>query len=109
LAVEESIENERREVDEIYKECLDYAREQKLGLPAYAFTDALMAEKVHLGLFQKAREQMETREDISAGSYYTCSSCGYTFSGTEHPKNCPVCGAPADKIIPAGTPFLSEH
>ncbi|MDR2049703.1 MAG: metallophosphoesterase [Treponema sp.] len=99
LAVEESMENERREVYEIYKKCLDYAREQKLGLPAYAFTDALMAEKVHLRLFQEAREQMETQEDISGGSYYTCSSCGYTFSGAEHPKNCPVCGAPADKIF----------
>jgi rubrerythrin len=100
-AVEESMENERREVDEIYKECLDYAREQRLGLPAYAFTDALMAEKVHLHLFQKACEQLETQQDIAGGLYYTCSSCGYTFSGTEHPKNCPVCGAPADKIIPA--------
>jgi rubrerythrin len=99
-ALEESMENERREVDEIYNACLDYARERRLGLPAYAFTDALMAEKVHLRLFRQAREQLETAEDIAAASYYTCSSCGYTFSGTEHPKNCPVCGAPADKIVP---------
>jgi rubrerythrin len=99
-AVEESSENERREVDEIYRECLDYAREQRLGLPAYAFADALMAEKTHLRLFRSACEQLETRQDIAGGSYYTCSSCGYTFSGTEHPENCPVCGAPADKIIP---------
>ncbi|MDR2072418.1 MAG: metallophosphoesterase [Spirochaetaceae bacterium] len=98
-AIDEAVENERREVDRIYKECLDYAREQKLGLPAYAFTDALMAEKVHLGLFQDARKQLEHRKDILDESYFTCSSCGYTFSGTEHPKNCPVCGAPADKII----------
>jgi rubrerythrin len=99
-AIEESVENERREVDETYKECLDYARERKLGLPAYAFTDALMAEKVHLGLFRKALEQLREREDIAGESYFTCSSCGYTFSGAEHPKNCPVCGAPADKILP---------
>jgi rubrerythrin len=98
--IEESAENERREVEETYRECLDYARERKLALPAYAFTDALMAEKVHLGLFRKAREQLGTGEDISGESYFTCSSCGYTFSGTEHPKNCPVCGAPADKILP---------
>jgi rubrerythrin len=98
--IRESMENERHEIDEIYKECLDYAREKKLGLPAYAFTDALMAEKVHLGLFQKAAEQMESQIDIAEESYFTCSSCGYTFKGREHPKNCPVCGAPMDKIIP---------
>jgi rubrerythrin len=100
----ESIENERHEVEDIYKEAAEYAREQKLGLPAYAFNDALMAEKVHLRLFEKAREQLavvgKAQEDIAAESYFTCSSCGYTFSGVEHPKNCPVCGAPADKIIP---------
>ncbi|MDR2313178.1 MAG: metallophosphoesterase [Spirochaetaceae bacterium] len=99
-AIEEAAENERREVDEVYKECLDYAREHKLGLPAYAFTDALAAEKVHLGLFRKARGHLETRKDIPEESYFTCSSCGYTFAGAEDPKNCPVCGAPADKIEP---------
>ncbi|MDR2184115.1 MAG: metallophosphoesterase [Treponema sp.] len=100
-ALKESAEKERHEVEEIYGECLDYARERGLGLPAYAFTDALMAEKVHLRLFRQAGGQLETEEDIAGGPYYTCSSCGYTFSGTERPKNCPVCGAPADKIIPA--------
>jgi rubrerythrin len=85
----------------IYKECLEYAKEQKLGLPAYAFTDALMAEKVHLNLFQKALAELEgspPQGDITETEYFTCSSCGYTFAGSEHPKNCPVCGAPADKI-----------
>jgi rubrerythrin len=96
--IKESIENERREVETLYPECADYARQLKLGLPAYAFTDALMAEKVHLRLFEKALEELETRQDIAGESYYTCSSCGYTFKGSEHPKNCPVCGAPGDKI-----------
>jgi rubrerythrin len=121
--VEESMENERHEVDELYKESLDYAKEQKLGLSAYAFTDALMAEKVHLKLFQKAYDELRrtfpgkpelpelpedsddkpsaTQQDIAAETYFTCSSCGYTFAGAEHPANCPACGAPADKIIPA--------
>ncbi|MDR2209940.1 MAG: metallophosphoesterase [Spirochaetaceae bacterium] len=98
--IEESIGNERREVEEIYGACVDYAREQKLGLSAYAFADALMAEKVHLRLFRGALKQLQRDKDIAGESYFTCSSCGYTFSGKEHPKNCPVCGAPADKIIP---------
>jgi rubrerythrin len=100
--IEESMENERREVEDIYAASAEYAREQKLGLPAYAFADALMAEKVHLRLFQDARRQLLSgQSDIAGESYFTCSSCGYTFSGTGHPKTCPVCGAPADKILPA--------
>jgi rubrerythrin len=96
--IKESIENERHEVETLYPECADYARQLKLGLPAYAFNDALMAEKVHFRLFEKALEQLETQPDIAEETYYTCSSCGYTFKGKEPPKNCPVCGAPADKI-----------
>jgi rubrerythrin len=95
----ESIEAERHEVEELYRDYADYAQRQKLGLPAYAFTDALMAEKVHLRLFQKAYERLKTESDIADESYFTCSSCGYTFSGPEHPEKCPACGAPADKII----------
>jgi rubrerythrin len=96
--IKESIENERCEVESLYPESADYARQLKLGPPVYAFTDALMAEKVHLRLFEKALEELETRQDIAGESYYTCSSCGYTFTGSEPPKNCPVCGAPSDKI-----------
>jgi rubrerythrin len=57
-----------------------------------------MAEKVHLKLFQDAYESLKTQNDIAGETYYTCSSCGHTFTGSSHPKNCPVCGAPADKI-----------
>jgi rubrerythrin len=103
--IAESIEAERHEVEELYKEYADYAGKQKLGLPAYAFTDALMAEKVHLRLFQNAYEYLKTHGDIPDETYYTCSSCGYTFSGQEHPKNCPACGAPGDKIIRVIYPF----
>jgi rubrerythrin len=99
-AARESAENERHEVDELYRDCSEYARDKKLGLPAYAFSDALLAEKVHLRLFENAIETLKTGKDIAEESYFTCSSCGYTFAGAEHPKNCPVCGAPADKILP---------
>jgi rubrerythrin len=98
--IKESIGNERREVEALYPESADYARQLKLGPPVYAFTDALMAEKVHLRLFEEALAQLESQPDIAEETYYTCSSCGYTFKGSEHPKNCPVCGAPGDKIIP---------
>jgi rubrerythrin len=97
----ESMENERHEVEELYKECSEYAKEKSLGLPAYAFNDALMAEKVHLALFKKALEELKTADDITDAERFVCSSCGYTFSGAGRPEKCPICGAPADKIFPS--------
>jgi rubrerythrin len=98
-AITGSMKNERYEADEFYKANLDYVTEKKLGLPAYAFTDAREAEKVHYKLFTEAFACLKEGRDIEAANYYTCSSCGNTFSGKEHPKNCPVCGAPMDKIF----------
>jgi rubrerythrin len=100
-AVAESLAGERHEVDVIYKKYLDYAKD-KSPLAVYAFTDAREAEKTHQRLFEKALTLLEKGEDMEEMRYYTCSSCGYTFAlpaGAEHPKNCPVCGAPMDKII----------
>jgi rubrerythrin len=93
------IEDERYEVNEFYKIGLEQAKEKRTGLPVYAFADALEAEKVHAALFEKALESLKQGRDIEAADYYTCSSCGDTFSAKARPKNCPVCGAPMDKIF----------
>jgi rubrerythrin len=98
-ALAESVKNERYEVEEFYKSRLAYVQDNKLGLPVYAFTDALEAEQVHSRLFESALNYLNEGRDIEASNYYTCTSCGNTFAGKEHPKNCPVCGAPMDKIV----------
>jgi rubrerythrin len=97
-AVSESIQNERFETEQYYKEKADFALESKLGLPLNAFTDTGKTEAIHLRLFEKALEALKKGEDIEALQYYTCTSCGNTFWGEKHPPNCPICGAPADKI-----------
>jgi rubrerythrin len=101
-ALRESIEAERFESEEYYKENLAYAESGRLGLVTYAFKDALEAEKVHLRLFERALDLFLKGESMPDEKYYTCTSCGNTFAGSEHPKNCPVCGAPADKISELG-------
>ncbi|MDR2767274.1 MAG: metallophosphoesterase [Treponema sp.] len=97
-AVAESVDNERYEVKKLYRGGLDHAKAAGAGLAAYAFTDALEAEKIHQGLFEKALPAITAGRDIPESNYWTCSSCGYTFSTAEHPRICPVCGAPLDKI-----------
>jgi rubrerythrin len=96
-ALAESIKNERYEAEKFYKDKADYAKDSGLGLPFYAFSDTRKTEVIHLGLFEKALDLVKEGRDIEEKRYYTCTSCGNTFWG-EHPANCPICGAPADKI-----------
>jgi rubrerythrin/Icc-related predicted phosphoesterase len=97
-ALRESAANERREAEEFYRSCLDYVKTRSLGVAAYAFTDAIEAERVHGTLFEDALERVAEGHDAAAGNFYTCTSCGNTFFVSAHPRNCPVCGAPMDKI-----------
>lgn len=42
---------------------------------------------------------------------FVCSVCGYVHEGTEAPKECPVCHAPAEKFVKqeGGMTWASEH
>ncbi len=99
--LKESLAGESFEVSTMYRQYLDYAREKSHGLAAYSFLDALEAEKIHHRLFKEA---LTAAGDMELSSYFTCTSCGHTFRAPHHPKNCPVCGAPADKIREVGQP-----
>ena len=98
-AVRESIVNEADEVNTIYLNALNLARQQGAGLAAYAFEDARAAESVHLRLLREAEGTLAAEPDIQERQYYSCSSCGHTITDINSVKYCPVCGAPPDKIL----------
>lgn len=56
---------------------------------------ALQAEKIHAGMYQKAKQAVESGKDIPLGDIYICKVCGYTVEG-EVPDRCPICGAPKE-------------
>jgi rubrerythrin len=58
---------------------------------------ALAAEKVHQGLYQKAKESLEQGEDIEFKPVHVCQVCGFTVEG-EAPDICPVCGSLKEKF-----------
>jgi len=100
-AVSESLENELAESREIYPASAAYAAESGEGLAEAAFDDAAKAEEKHAEILAAAKVALqEGSADIAAETYYTCVSCGKTMTGPDKPKRCPVCGAPADRIIP---------
>ncbi len=96
--IADSIFSERNEVDNTYASYLEQAKKEHAGIAAYAFNDAREAERIHLGLLEKAYNELAGKKDIFCDRFYTCTSCGLTFHGGEHPKMCHVCGAPSDKI-----------
>ncbi len=86
------------EIDVMYKEYIDYCRKKNQGLSTCTFSDSLEAEKVHYKLISEALNSYSKGKDVEIVSYHTCTSCGYTFSSISSQVNCPVCGAPFDRI-----------
>ena len=97
----DSVAAENFEVNSLYKEYADYAVSAGLPLAQYSFSNAREAEKVHNGLLRQALAACENGKDLEDGQFFTCTSCGYTFKMNQAPTRCPICGAPADKIMPA--------
>lgn len=97
--IQDSINNEKFEINNMYKEYLNYSKDRSHGLATYTFFDSIEAEKIHKPLLEKALECYLNDQDIPEQNYYICSSCGYTFDNGKKTSRCPVCGAPNDKII----------
>ncbi|MBS7636723.1 rubrerythrin family protein [Candidatus Bathyarchaeota archaeon] len=92
-----AIDGETYEVNEMYPAYNAVAKLQE-EKGAQRTTDwALQAEKVHAGMYQKAKQAVERGNDIKLGPIYICDTCGYTVEG-EAPNRCPVCGASKEKF-----------
>jgi len=92
-----AIDGETYEVTEMYPAFNSVAKLQE-EKGAQRTTDwALQAEKIHAGMYQKAKQAVENNKDIKLGTVYICDNCGYTVEG-EVPNRCPVCGASKDKF-----------
>lgn len=92
-----AIDGEIYEVNEMYPAYNAVAKLQE-ERGAQRTTDwALQAEKVHAGIYQRAKQAVEEGRDIPLGSVYICEVCGYTVEG-ETPSRCPICGAPKEKF-----------
>jgi rubrerythrin len=92
-----AIDGETYEVNEMYPAYNAVAKLQE-EQGAQTTTDwALQAEKVHAGMYQKAKQAVESQKDIKLGPIYICEKCGYTIEG-EAPSRCPICGASKEKF-----------
>jgi rubrerythrin len=86
-----AIGGETFEVEEMYPAYYEVARLQDEKDAIKSIKWAIEAEKIHAGLYQKARQAEEAGEDIAIEPIHICTVCGYTVEG-EPPERCPLCG-----------------
>jgi rubrerythrin len=89
---------ENFEVVEMYPAYVAVAKLQGEKTAETYFNWAMLAEKVHYGIYQEARKAVEAGQDIGFRPVHVCSNCGFTMEG-EAPDKCPVCGASRDKFV----------
>lgn len=92
-----AINGETYEVDEMYPAFKAVADLQEEKGASRSMGWALEAEKVHAGMYEKARQAVLSGQDAEVGDIYICEVCGWTVEG-EPPERCPICGAKREKF-----------
>ncbi len=91
-------DGENFEVTEMYPAYKLVAASQGEKAAVMWFNAALEAERVHAGLYKRAKEAVDQGKDLDSFPIHVCSVCGFTVEG-EAPDKCPVCGAPKEKFV----------
>ncbi len=95
--LQSAIDGETFEVEEMYPAYDAIAKLQDEKNAQTGIKYALEAEKIHAGLYQKAKQAVQAGKDVDIGDIYICPICGYTHVGGE-PDKCPICGAPGKEF-----------
>jgi len=95
--IEAAMSGENFEVEEMYPAYIKIAEEQKEKAAENSTKWALAAEKVHAGLYERAKNSVEKGKDLDYFDIFICPVCGFTMED-EAPEKCPVCGTPKDKF-----------
>ena len=93
-----AMDGENYEVKDMYPEFKAAAEAEGEKTAVYWFNAALEAEKVHAGLYKKAKEAVDRGQDLAYFPIHVCSVCGFTVE-SEAPDKCPVCGAAKEKFV----------
>ena len=91
--LEAATEGEYYEFTRMYPGFIEQAKAEANQDAEISFNWANKVEKIHHGLYQKARKALDEGEPLKDEPYFVCQGCGYTVGG-EAPEKCPVCGAP---------------
>jgi rubrerythrin len=93
-----AIDGETYEVTTMYPGFIATGNEQGEKVAVMWFNYAMEAEKVHAGLYGRAKANADSGKDLGYFPIQVCGQCGFTVEG-EAPDKCPVCGAPKEKFV----------
>jgi rubrerythrin len=93
-----AMEGENYEVTKMYPDFIKVAEDQDEKMAVTFFNYAMAAEKVHAGLYKRAKEAVAKGGDLDYFPIHVCGNCGFTVEG-EAPDKCPICGAPKEKFV----------
>jgi len=86
-----AIAGETKEFQDIYPKAAEAAAKRGDLTAAKAFKDALAAEAKHARFFTEAAANLDSWKDAGK-TFLLCKTCGYTTSGDDTLKTCPLCG-----------------
>ena len=92
-----AIGGEHFEFTKMYPEFIEQAKADGNKKAEVTFDFANQVEKIHHGLYEKARQSLADGEKLEDKSYAVCQVCGYTVAG-EAPDQCPICRAPKTRF-----------
>lgn len=92
-----AIAGETYEVEEMYPAFIAVADVQEEKPASRSNNWAMEAEKVHAGMYERARQAVLASNDAEVGEVHVCEVCGWTVEG-EAPDRCPLCGAKREKF-----------
>jgi rubrerythrin len=95
--VETAIKGEHYEFMEMYPGFIEEAKAEGDSGAVAVFDYANKVEKIHHGLYERARSSLEGGQPLEDKAYSVCQVCGYTVAG-EISEKCPICGATRDKF-----------
>ena len=92
-----AIAGETKEFTEIYPKAVTAATAKGDAAAVKAFSNALTAEKKHAELYTQAAANLLTWKDAGK-TFILCPTCGYTTTGEDPLKTCPLCGVARAKF-----------
>jgi rubrerythrin len=93
-----AIGGETYEVEEMYPAFIAVSELQEEQAATRSEKWALEAEKVHAGMYERARQAVIAEQDVQMGTVHICSVCGWTVEG-DAPDRCPICGAKRERFV----------
>ncbi|MHB1004531.1 MAG: rubrerythrin family protein [Chloroflexota bacterium] len=87
------------EINEMYPAYLAVAELQEEKQAQRSMHNAFEAERVHLSLYERAKEAVNAGHDFAGAAIHICSVCGWTVEG-DAPDKCPICGTKKERFQP---------